>query len=212
MVGSDQLIPCDHWLLNFVTDDCLGKDKVPLLVTYMKLPETSILSLFLKEAVRNAPIPALTVPPTQKQVEVQRGPRHKRDTPPTMPTRPTTPTTPTTLTTLTPVTPTPTPPCERRPLPIQAGWALTSKHIFSNTFDIGFCGGHCELVFVRKVDERASFLNLARRRGYIHPSEYPESCVPHKKGNLTVMTVPEDGVYDIILLENLVVKSCRCVV
>ena len=66
-------------------------------------------------------------------------------------------------------------------------------------------------MFVEKIDERASFINLARRRGYISPDEYPESCVPHKKENLTVMTVPEEGVYDIILLQNLVVKSCMCV-
>lgn len=67
-------------------------------------------------------------------------------------------------------------------------------------------------MLVDKVDERASFVNLARRRGYIDPNEYPESCVPHKKENLTVMTVPGEGVYEIMMLQNLVVKSCMCVV
>ena len=195
----ERLIPCNYWRqqLSFVTDGSLGKDKVPLMVTYMKVPETRVLSLFLNEAVKNAPIPAPTAPVPHAELEGRR-PRHKRDHPPTS----TTPITPTT----------PIPACRKQTLPIQAGWSLSKEHTFSNTFDIGFCEGHCSEVYTEKTDERAAFVNLARRRGYISPDQYPESCVPEKKDNLTVMIMPQEGVYDIIMLPNLVVKSCTCVV
>ena len=67
VANSKRLIPCKHWLLNFVTDDSLGEDRVPLMVTYMKQPEKSVLTMFLNEAVKNAPIPASSEVPRQKR-------------------------------------------------------------------------------------------------------------------------------------------------
>lgn len=191
VANSKRLIPCKQRLLNFVTDDSLGKDRVPLMVTYMKLPESSVLSMFLNEAVKNAPIPAPSVQPEllPRQQEGEE-PRQKRDINPINPINP----------------------CEKQSLFIQAGWHLTATHTFSNTFDIGFCGGHCSEIFTSKANERAALLNMARRRGYISPDDYPESCVPHEKGDINVIIIPdEESAFDIIKLKNLVVKSCSCV-
>jgi hypothetical protein len=191
---DNDTVDCNSWPLKFVLDDSRGSDRISLYNVYMHKPRDSIFQTLAQEAFRINPNGLLK---QQNNSDGSGGrERHKRTTTPT---------------------PTPTPsrnPCSKHELFIQMGWNLQVKDgkTFGKTFDIGYCSGFCNDLFAVKHTERTSLLSLVKRHNVIHQDAYPEKCVPSSYTDMTVFLVNERGDYDVLLVKDLAVANCMCVV
>ena len=103
--------------------------------------------------------------------------------------------------------------CRKKDLFIRAGWdlKLSGGMTFSKTFNIGYCGGVCNLLTEEKESERLAVLNLAKRHGFMNQTDYPEHCVP---GTLEQMQIvlfdPSSRKYEFLDIPNFMVRECVC--
>ena len=103
--------------------------------------------------------------------------------------------------------------CRKVDLFIRAGWdlKLIGGKTFSKTFNIGYCGGICNLLTEQKESERLAVLNMAKIHGFMNQTDYPEHCVPGTLEDMKVMLFERSsGKYELLNVPNFMVRECMC--